>query len=199
MTETALERARDSVAERFTRLMRASTSARGMLTDPPLVCFAVAAIVLTSLILYNRDVIQAGALPVVYVAAALPVVVALAVHATLAGARGRVIAWLASLPFPLQNMNGLLNGVGQDLVVAFRDLPPTREALNARLEEVDPDCFTLEIDEEVEEVEIRIGVLDSKLNPTRSNYQRYLRVQRIVAEVLVPLHAEHPIQWVRVR
>ena len=41
----------------------------------------------------------------------LPIVVALAVVLAISGARQRVVEWLASLPFAVDNMNLILNGL----------------------------------------------------------------------------------------
>ena len=48
-------------------------------------------------------------------------------------------------------------------------------------------------------LEIRIGVIESKRNPSASNYRRYKRVVALVDQVLVPLSATHPILdvWVK--
>jgi hypothetical protein len=193
-----LAAAGEAVAERFTRPMRAATSRYGAVTDPPLVCAAIAAVVVVSVIVYNLGVIGRAELPFVYAAVALPVVVALAAHLGLAGARARVVAWLAALPFPLENVNALLNGVGQNLVVRFVANPPEREALNRLLEQVHEDCFALEFHPDEPEVEVRIGVVDSKLNPAGAAHRRYQRVRDLVDRCLVTLAADHPIAWVRV-
>ena len=47
-------------------------------------------------------------------------------------------------------------------------------------------------------VDLRVGIYDSKGLPARSHYLRYERFRRIVAEVLVPLHATQPIKHVRI-
>ena len=50
------------------------------------------------------------------------------------------------------------------------------------------------------QIEIKIGVVDSKRNPAGSNYQRYERVRQLVERVLVPLNQPErsPIVTVRV-
>lgn len=203
MTSTAeqralVERADESVATKLTRVMKATTSPLGVVTDPPLVCVAVALVVVTSVILYNRRVIDATLIPVVLAVAALPIVVAIAVTLMLAGARKRVVDWIGSLPFVIDNVNGLLDGVAQNLVVRFAGGPPDRDALNDRLEEIHEDCFALEVKPDDPEVAIRIGVIDSKINPAGANHRRYRRVIALVEQALVPLHDEHPIEAVRV-
>lgn len=193
-----VEAATERVAERFTRPMRAATSPLGVLTDPPIVCGAIAVVVLASVILYNLDVIGRGRLPLVYAAIAFPIAIAVGVNASLSAARSKVITWLGGLPFPVENVNAVLNGVAQHLVVRFEGETPTREALTDMLDGVHPDCFALDFHEEEPEVELVIGVPDSKVNPAGASHQRFLRVQHMIDGCLVPLSADHPIMWVRV-
>jgi hypothetical protein len=194
----ALARANDSVAARFTRGMRASTSRYGVLTDPPIVSAVVGVIALAAIVLWQLELIGEGLLPLVYLVVAAPVGVAVVTGLLLRGARDEVIRWLASLPFGVENMNALLDGVGQNLVVRFGGTPPERDALNALLEQVSDDCFALEFDAAEPEVDVRIGVSDSKLNPAGAAFRRYQRVQALVERALVPLHARCPIAWVRI-
>jgi hypothetical protein len=193
-----IEAASDRVAEHFTRAMRAATSPLGMLTDPPVVCAAEAVVVLASVVLYNLNVIDRAGLPIIYAAIAVPIAGAVGVNFSLRTAREGVVSWLAGLPFPVENMNGLLNGVAQHLVVRFSADTPTREALTDMLDEIHTDCFALDFHEVEPEVELVIGVPDSKLNPASAAYRRYQRVQQMIDRVLVPVSAEHPIDWVRV-
>ena len=194
----ALARASESVAAHFTRGMRATTSRYGVLTDPPVVSAVVGAILVLAIIVLQLDAVSEELLPLMVGLVATPVVVAVVTSQLLRGARSRVVHWLASLPFAVENVNGLLDGVGQNLVVRFEQSLPEREALNAMLEQVSEDSFALEYASEEPEVEVRIGVVDSKLNPTSSSFKRYQRVQALVARALIPLHESHPIAWVRV-
>ena len=77
------EAAAEHVAPRFTRVMRATTSRLGVFTDPPIVCAAMAVVVLVSVILYNIGAIDRTNLPVVYAVIALPVVIAVGINASL--------------------------------------------------------------------------------------------------------------------
>lgn len=197
-SSTARAAAEETVAARFPRIMKATTSPLGVLTDPPLVGLAVGVVVVVATLLFQLGLVDPARLAFMAALAALPIVVAIAVTVALAGARSRVIDWLAAQPFPIENVNALLNGVAQNLVVRFAAEPPDRDALNARLEAIDPDCFALGYDEAEHEVEVRIGVPESKLNPTGANHRRYRRVAVIVDQALVPLHAERPIVSVRV-
>ena len=177
-------------------MMRAVTSPLGVLTDPPLVGLVESAVVIASVLVYRGGLVTS--LSVIYVVVGLPLAVALAANVAVMGARAKLVAWLSGLPFPVENVNALLNGVAQNLLLRFEGDPPSREELNERLEQVHPDCFALEFHPQEPEVEVRIGVLDSKLNPAGAHHRRFRRVQQLVEECLVPLHAEHPIEVVRV-
>ncbi len=190
------DEAQSNVAERFTRIMRASTSPWGVLTDPPVVCAAMAALVVPAAILLRLDLLSPAWL--LWALAATPPLAALMVNLALRGAREQVIAWLAAQPFAIENMNALLDGVGQSVLVRFAGEPPTREALNALLEAVHEDCFALDFARDEPEVEVRIGVPDSKLNPAAAHHRRYRRLRQLVEQALLPLHQDHPIAWARV-
>jgi hypothetical protein len=191
-------RADQSVATRFTRIMNASTSRWGVLTDPPIVALATGVGVLALL-----GAMSAGLGDVVVralgVVAALPVVVAVALSAALRSARGRVVAWLARQPFPVDNMNAVLNGLGEALEVSFAGALPKAEELNPEIEQVHADSFVTGSIEETRTMEIRIGVVDSKRNPAATNHQRFARVVALVERVLVPAHGRYPITCVRVK
>ncbi|MBW2526303.1 MAG: hypothetical protein JRI23_19130 [Deltaproteobacteria bacterium] len=185
--------AEESVAPRFTRVMRATTSPWGTYTDPPIVALATA-VTATAALGVGMRVGDAAPLPLLVVVALLPVWVSLGVGLSLLSARAKVVEWLVSLPFPVENMNGLLHGVGDRIRVRFEKTRPDRDALNAALEAVHEDCFVLEFEDETDlEVECKIGVLESKHNPTRAAYRRYRRVQQMIERVLVPISDEHPI------
>jgi len=137
-------------------------------------------------------------LPWLALLVALPIVVAIFTSVMLLGVREKVVAWLARAPFAIENMNGVLNGVGQNLEIHFVGDPPDRDTINAHLERVAEDCFALEYDPDDGIVPVRIGIVDSKLNPAASNHQRYQRVVALVDQSLIPLSVEHPIKsvWV---
>ncbi|MBI4699593.1 MAG: hypothetical protein HY744_00260 [Deltaproteobacteria bacterium] len=185
----------ESVARSFTRAMKASCSPLGFLTDPPLVALGLAVTTVLALALGTGAGAARYTGPLVGLAA-LPLVVCLAAVLALSGARARVVAWLAGLPFPVENANGLLSGVALVLRIRFREAPPGREELNRLLERVHEDCFVTEIDEAERSVDVRIGVPDSKLNPAGANRRRYLRVVALVERVLVPLADASPIEEV---
>ena len=194
----ARRRADQSVAVRFTRLMKASTSRYGVLTDPPIVAVCTAVLLMSMLGAH-----QLGApRPLVLVLEALtvlPLAAAALLTLALSGARARVVEWLASVPCPVENMNAVLNGLGEGLEIQFEGEPPASEALNRELDTLNPDCFVTQSVPEERRVEVRIGVVESKRNPARTNHQRFERVQALVEKVLVPLSKTHPIVDVRVK
>jgi hypothetical protein len=194
------QRADESIASRFTRLMNATTSPVGMITDPPLVAAATAVLLIAFLAALNM---AGGPLATALgVLAATPFAAALLVSVALLGARRRVVDWLSSVPFPVENMNAILNGLGETLEVTLAGgdgARPTTPELNAELDAVNPDAFVTKFEEGDSAIEIRIGVVDSKRNPARSNHQRFVRVKEIVERVLVPLSKKCPIAVVRVR
>jgi hypothetical protein len=201
MNEAARTRAEESVSTRFTRLMNATTSRWGMLTDPSIVGAATAPPVI-ALIAAVRLEASPLVTTICEIVAATPITVAVLLAIVLRGARARVIAWLAGLPFPLENMNAVLNGLGETLEVTFRDAVPPTPELNAALEKVSEESFVSTSELPAggpPALEVRIGVVDSKRNPAATNHQRFVRVRAIVEEVLIPLAERHPIVEVRVK
>jgi hypothetical protein len=202
----ALSRATESVAARFTRIMNASTSRWGMVTDPPVLALATGVFLILALASVRIEG-AAGLVPIFGALTALPLLVGVSVWLALLGARARVIAWLASLPFPVENLNAVLNGLGEGLEITFAGSVPPSAELNAQLEAVSPDAFVTRApeatppgaDAEPPIVEVRIGVVDSTRNPSASNFQRYERVRALIDTVLVPLHARHRVVEVRVK
>jgi hypothetical protein len=188
--------ANELVAGRFSRMMNATTSPMGVAGDPPIVAVATAVFLIAYLAARRSDASPAVQ-QALLVLVALPAAVALIVALSLLGARRRVVKWLAAQPFPVENMNAVLNGLGDCLEVTFQGAPPETPALNAKLDAVHPDCFVTDTKEEV--VLMKIGVVDDKRNPAVSNHRRYRRMLDMVERMLVPLHAEHPIVTVRVR
>jgi hypothetical protein len=205
MTRTAIEgrraRADASVARRFSRAMRAATVPWGPLSDPALCAVAVAVAVAFAAFGLGAPRLRLAVVLAPIAAGVLADVAALR-------ARRRVVDWLAALPFPVENVNALLNGVGSKLLVHFAAGAPDRASLNAMLERVHEDSFALEYLVEgaaavpgsgyraasgPETVEVAIGVPDSKLNPSRAAYRRYRRVRALVDDCLVPLDQTHRI------
>ena len=202
---SARSRAAESVAARFTRVMNAATSRWGTVTDPPVLALATG-VFLILLLASMRIEGAAGLVPIFGALTALPLVVGVAVWIALLGARARVIDWLAGLPFPVENFNTVLNGLGEGLEITFVASFPASLELNAQLDAVSPDCFVTKAPDALVShatgasiLEIRIGVIDSTRNPSASNFRRYERVRALIDTVLVPLHAKHPVVEVRIK
>lgn len=204
MSESARARASDSVSTRFTRLMNATTSRWGMFTDPSIVGVGTAPPVVALLAAVRLEASPSVILAIELIAAT-PITIAVLLSLSLLGARARVIDWLAGLPFPVENMNAVLNGLGDSLEVVFRDAPPPVPELNVALDKISAETFITKTgpedpkSDEPRWVEVRIGIVDSKRNPAVTNHQRFERVRAIVADVLVPLAETHPIAEVRVK
>jgi hypothetical protein len=212
---SARARAAESVAVRFTRIMNAATSRWGMITDPPVLALATG-IFLIILLASLRIEAAAGLVPVFAALTALPLLLGIVVSLSLLGARARVIDWLAGLPFPVENFNAVLNGLGEGLEITFASSCPKAADVNPLLDAVSPDAFVTRAPpasavlsgvEPAEAasvdgrpiLEVRIGVVDSARNPSASNFQRYERVRLLIDTVLVPLHAKHPVTEVRIK
>lgn len=187
--------ANESVSRSFSRVMKATTSPWGALVDPPLVAMATAPLFLGYLGARQTGSSEALVLALAVLAAA-PMVLAIGLLVRLSGARNEVVGWLAGLPFPVDNMNAILNGVGDFAEIHFRDGMPDEKQLNAELDAVHTDIFVTEYDPLGKVALVRLGVVDDKRNPARSNHARYRRVRAIVERVLVPTAAPFPIAGV---
>ncbi len=205
----ARARAAESVAARFTRLMNAATSRWGVVTDPPVLALATG-IFLILLLASLRIPSVESLVPVFAALTAMPLLVGVIVALSLLGARARVVDWLAGLPFPVENVNAVLNGLGDEMEITFAKSCPPATEVNPLLDAVSPDAFVtkapdaarVDVVAPVDDrpiIEVRIGVVDSARNPSASNFQRYERVRALIDTVLVPLHAKHPIREVRIK
>jgi hypothetical protein len=202
-SDAARQRADESVSTRFTRVMNATTSRWGVLTDPPVVAVATAP-GLIALVAAIRLELAPAVVLALEVATAAPLSVAIVAALALLGARSRVVEWLAGLPFPVENLNAVLNGLGESLEITFRDACPRTAELNAALDPVSAESFVTRAPDadagpDPHVVEVRIGVVDSKRNPSVSNHRRLERVQALVGRVLLPLAERYPIVEVRVK
>jgi hypothetical protein len=197
-TALTRRRAEESVSLRFTRLMKATTSPYGVLTDPPIVA-VVTALLLMAVLVARSYGIGGPTLLLLQLIMALPLAAAASLTLALAGARATLVDWLAGLPFAVENMNAVLNGLGDSLEITFAGELPATERLNADLDRLHSDCFVTEAAPDEKRLTVRIGVVDSKRNPAATNHQRYARVRALVDQVLVPLSATHPIVEVRVK
>jgi hypothetical protein len=201
MADAAHERADESVSASFTRVMNATTSPWGFLTDPSIIGVAIAPFAVAALAAVRLQA-SPGIIALLEVLAIVPALASLAAILGLRGARASVVQWLAAQPFPIENMNAVLNGLGEALEITCRIRAPDVKTLNAALDRVSPDCFVSKSAEDTKDervLEIRIGIVDSKRNPSGSNYRRFTRVKALVADVLVPLADESAVVEVRVK
>ncbi len=135
----ARARADESVATRFSRVMNATISPLGVVTDPPIIAVITAVLLIAFLGALRMD--MGSVVLILGAVAAVPVTLAFATSLALLGGRKKVVDWLASLPFPLENMNAVLNGLGESLEVSFAGERPSSAELNAALERIHPDAF----------------------------------------------------------
>jgi hypothetical protein len=190
----------DLIATRFDRTMNACTSPRGVYCDLSLASvFSALPLVLLVRQAAGGD-LRSGTTAVLVVIALAPVLVSLGVGFSLRGAREQVIDWIALHPFPLENLNSLLSGISDEFEIQFHPdaALPTREELQRLLDPISDDTLATEVNDETRSATVKIGVIDSKRIPLRTHHLRYARFQRIVDEVLLPLHRQRPITAVRV-
>jgi hypothetical protein len=193
------QEASESVAENFTRVMCATPSPLGVFCDFMPASVVSAVILLFGLFAIRRST-DATVLYVVLAVAAAPLVASALISATLRGSREKVVDWLSSLPFPIENMNALLAGLGDTIEVVFEaGVPlPSRATLQPKLDEVSDDVLLVKERPEERLVEIRLGVIDSKRLPQRTNHHRWRRLVDVVERVLVPLSKTAGIEKVHV-
>ncbi|MEP7123403.1 MAG: hypothetical protein ABJE95_20925 [Byssovorax sp.] len=204
----ARARAAESVATRFTRIMNAATSRWGVVTDPPVLALATGIFLILLLASLRISAIE-SLIPVFAALTALPFLLGIGASLALLGARARVIEWLADLPFPVENLNAVLNGLGDEMEITFAASCPQAAEVNALLDAVSPDAFVTRAPgvqsdaatpaDDRPIIEVRIGVVDSARNPSASNFQRFARVRTLIDTVLVPLHGKHSIVEVRIK
>ncbi len=198
----SIERASQSVASRFTRIMNATLSPWGALTDPAIVGVVTAPLII-ALVITARVEAPPTVFRAIAALAALPVAIALVATIALRGKRAELVAWLARQPFPIENMNAVLNGIGESLEVVFEDASPTSQELNRAIDGVSAESFVTRspADEKGEPgvFEIRIGVVDSTRNPSASNHRRFVRVRDLVERAFGPMAVKYPIREIRIK
>jgi hypothetical protein len=182
--------ASESVAEKFTRVMNATPSPLGPLSDFISASILSGAIIAIGLFVIRRSS-DPAALYSVLGAVAVPFAVCAMVSFKLRGTREKVVAWLTTLPFPVDNLNSLLAGLGGTAM-------PARAELQPRLETVSDDILLVKERPEERSVEIRLGVIDSKRVPLYTNHQRWKRLCDVTEKVFVPLAKESPIERMRI-
>jgi hypothetical protein len=189
----------ERIAEKFTRVMNATPSPRGAWCD------LTAASVLSGLLLVVgffviRKSNDPRAVELVLFVAALPLSASFLLSLTLGGSRRAVVRWLASLPFPIENMNAVLAGLGDTIEVVFEPgvEPPARSSLQPALEAISEDVLYVSERPDERTIEIRLGVIDSKRMPLRTNHLRWRRLVDVVERGLVPLSKTSAIQKVQI-
>ena len=190
--------ASESVAEKFTRVMNATPSPLGPLSDFINASFVSAIIIAIGLFAIRRSS-DPAALYAVLGAAAVPFALCAIVSFKLRGTREEVVAWLTTLPFPVDNLNALLAGLGDtvELVFAPDTAMPARADLQPRLETVSDDILLVKERPEERTVEIRLGIIDSKRVPLYTNHQRWKRLCDVTEKVFAPLAKQRPIERMR--
>lgn len=189
--------ASDCVAQKFTRVMNATPSSLGPLSD------LGAASVLSGLIVAvgffaTRRSADASLLYVVLALAALPLVANAFLSIAMRRSRAKVVAWLCTVPFPVDNLNALLAGLGDTVEIIFAPGAelPTRATLQPRLEAVSEDVLLVKERPDVRALEIRLGVIDAQRMPVRTNHQRWKRWVELMEKVIIPLHERSAIERV---
>jgi hypothetical protein len=191
--------ASESVAEKFTRVMKATPSPIGPWCDLTAASVLSGVILVVGLFAIRRSS-DSGALYATLALAAVPLAASALLSLTLAGSRAAVVGWIASLPFPIENVNALLAGLGDTLEVHFEPSAelPTRSSLQPKLDEVSDDILLVKERPEERSIEIRLGVIDSKRMPLVTNHRRWKRLVALVDRTLVPLSKTTPIRKVLV-
>jgi hypothetical protein len=191
--------ASESVAEKFTRVMNATPSPIGPFSDFMAASVISGAIVVVGFFGIRRSS-DPSALYIVLGLAALPLIVSGILSAMLRGSRDKVVAWLTTLPFPVDNFNALLEGTCDtvELVFARGTTLPTRATLQPRLEGVSEDVLLVKERPEEPSIEIRLGVIDSKRLPLRTNHQRWQRLLSLMDKVVLPMSKTMTIERMRI-
>jgi hypothetical protein len=179
--------------------MNATPSPLGLFIDLFAASILSGALVVGGLFGIRRST-DASALYIVFAVAALPLVASLLLSVLLRGSRVKVVAWLSRVPFPVDNLNALLAGVGDTVEIVFApgaDLP-TRATLQPRLDAVSEDVLLVKERPEERTIEIRMGIIDSKRMPLRTNHQRWVRLLELTEKVFVPLGKSSAIERMRI-
>ncbi|MBI5533740.1 MAG: hypothetical protein HY898_13555 [Deltaproteobacteria bacterium] len=189
-------RAEEAVCARFSLEWNAVTSRWGALADI-INAFGISAVagLLLLLAVHWRLTAAAWALGVL---AAAPILICVVANIALLGSRAKVVAWLSSLPFPVENLNAILAGFGEEFEVYFEGDAPSRDRIMEHFARVSEDVFVLETHVDQKMVRSRLGVIVSKHNPQRQAQARYSRFRLVADQALVPLHGQHAIARVLV-
>lgn len=185
----------ESLASSFTFQMNAATSPAGFLADIPIIATTVAFIVLVETILARMLPLLPLALWIAVAAA--PIMLSVAVTISLRGARGDVVRWLQTVPFPIDNLNAVLSGSGENFDIHFVQDVPSRELIMDRLSAVSQEAFVIATDDATKIVSARFGIDESKYNPIGAAHRRYTMMKTMVDVALADLHRDYPIALVQ--
>lgn len=191
--------ASECVADKFTRVMNATPAPLGSLSDFMAASILSGFTVVAGFFLIRRST-DTSALYTVLALAAVPLVASALVSLSLRNSRDKVVAWLCKVPFPVDNLNALLAGLGDTLELVFQPGAelPTRATLQPRLDAVSEDVLLVKERPEERTLEIRIGVIDSKRLPLRTNHQRWKRFVELMDKIILPLDEKSRIERVRI-
>jgi hypothetical protein len=191
--------ASESVAEKFTRVMNATPAAAGAWSDLTAASVLSAGLLVVGFFAIRRST-DPGSVYAALAIAAVPLVVSGLVSTTLGGSRAKVVGWLATLPFAVDNLNALLAGLGDTIEVEFEPgaALPARTSLQPKLDEVSEEVLLVKERPDLYLVEIRLGVIDSKRLPLLTSHRRWTRLVDVVEKVLVPLSKTSTIRRVLV-
>jgi hypothetical protein len=193
------DEANECVAEKFTRVMNATPSPIGPFSD-----LMAASIVSGLLVAAGFFAVRRSADPtllyVILGVAAVPLAASAILSALIRDSRAKVVAWLCRMPFPVDNLNALLAGVGDTVELVFSSGAPlpTRAALQPRLESISDDILLVKERPEERTLEIRLGVIDSKRLPLVTNHRRWNRLVEVTDKVFLPLCETSPIERMRI-
>jgi hypothetical protein len=185
--------ASECVAEKFTRVMNATPSPIGPFSDLMAASVVSGLIIVAGFFGVRRT---SGAPYLVMALAAVPLIVSAVLYLFVRNSRAKVVAWLCNVPFPIDNMNNLLAGMGDTIEIVFTpgaDLP-NRASLQPKLDAVSDDVLLVSERPEARAIEIRLGVIDSKRLPLHSNHRRWKRFVEVMEKVIVPLAKTTPIE-----
>ena len=191
-----LQRADEALAPKFTWPMNAATSRYGLFFDL-VFAFALAAGAGFLLVIaaHFRLIAASYLLGVLSVA---PLLVWLVGNLALRNARRAMVEWIASLPFPVENLTAVLLGMGETFELYFVSQVPPRTVVMDRFAAVSEEAFVLEVRDDQKMVLSRFGVVVSKHNPHRGGYSRYALLRELVHRSLIDLHRDFPIARLRI-
>src|SRR5258708_22225862 len=114
----------ESVAEKFTRMMNATTSPLGAYSDVGAASVVSGALVVIGFFAIRRST-DPSSIYVALAVAAFPLVASVLVSTFLTGSRPVGVDWLPSLPFPAHNLYALLAGLPDTTLVHLSSPAPS--------------------------------------------------------------------------